>query len=136
MWVCDSNSIQTTTANVLSLLTYVSSNSSVGFSKPSHFSMALNDIKFCGTVYRLTSPITISLYVQDGIWTCEQETFSSLSYGPTPEEAVHAFCEDFSVLWHEIAEAADDELTQDAQRVKSALLSAVALVQGDSAKCR
>ena len=81
-------------------------------------------------------PINLSLYGEDGSWTCEYKEFSSLSFGPTPTQAVQSFFEDFSVLWDEIAEAKDDALAPDARRIKQALLAAVKEVQPERARCR
>src|ERR1700733_2561846 len=82
--------------------------SSITFSKSSRFLISLEDIKFDGTIFRLNAPIAVTLYVEDGIWNCEYEAIPSLSYGATPEQAVHSFFEDFAVLWDEIAKAPDE----------------------------
>ncbi|MHB8539434.1 MAG: hypothetical protein ACYDCD_00620 [Candidatus Acidiferrales bacterium] len=108
---------------------YLASSASVAFPELSKFLISLDEIKFDGTVFRLNAPIQIAIYVEDGLWNCEQKDFSSLSFGPTLERAIHSFREDFAILWHEIAQAPDEDLTGDAQRVKRALLSAVKTVE-------
>jgi len=110
--------------------------SSAPFPKLSRIQTRLDEIKYDGTVFKLNSTIEISLYLEDGLWNCEYLPFSSLSFGPTPEQALYSFCEDFSVLWHEIAQAPDATLTQDAMKVKQALLSAVKTVEAGWDRCR
>lgn len=97
--------------------------------KPSKFVISLGEIRFDGTVFKLNAALQVALYVEDGIWNCEHEGLSSLSFGATPEQAVYAFCEDFSVLWDEIAKAPNECLTSGAQRVKQVLLSTVKAVE-------
>src|SRR5271157_154305 len=109
--------------------------SSVSFPKLSKIQTRLDEIKCGGTVFRLNSTIEISLYMEDGLWNCEYEPFSSLSSGPTPEQALYSFCEDFSVLWHENAQAPDETLTEDARKLKQALLSAVKTPEAGWNRC-
>ena len=110
--------------------------SSAPFPKLSKAQARLDEIRYGGTVFRLNAAIEISLYMEDGLWNCEYQPFSSLSSGPTPEQALYSFCEDFSVLWHEIAQAPDETLTEDARKLKQALLSAVKTVEAGWNRCR
>jgi hypothetical protein len=100
------------------------------------FLIQLDEVKFDGTTFWLSAPILATVYVEDGTWYCENKEFSSLAFGSTAEQAVHSFCEDFSVLWDEIAQAQDETLTADAQRIKRALLSAVKTVETELIRCR
>jgi hypothetical protein len=95
------------------------------YSRPSKYLIDLDVIPFDGAKFILNVPIEVSLYQDEGLWYCEHPTFSILSSGNTPVEAVHSFCEDFSVLWDEIAQCPDDSLTREAQDVKRILLAAV-----------
>ena len=91
---------------------------------------ALPLVKYNKTVFRLHVPIEVSLYPEpDGLWICESELISILAHGDAPGSAVLALCEEFSVLWEEIANAADDSLSPDAQRLKVTLLSLVRAVE-------
>lgn len=100
------------------------------------FLINLEDVKFCGTIFYLHKPICLVLYYDDGDWICENKDLSSVSLGTTPELAVHAFGDDFAVLWEEIGKAPDEQLTIDARKIKSALLSAVKGVQSELIPCR
>jgi|GEM_PF-1118036 len=89
------------------------------------FIIKLPELQFDGTVFEFVPPLELTLYREDGAWTCEQRDFSIVAFGQTPEEAVHSFSEDLSVLWDEIAQAPDDALSKEAWMVKLCLLSAV-----------
>jgi hypothetical protein len=97
----------------------------VPYKRLAKYLIKLDVIKFDGTVFELNDVIQVALYREDDVWYCEEEKFSTLAFGDTAEEAVHSFCEDFAVLWEEIALAPDDSLTQEAQKVKQNLLAAV-----------
>ena len=99
------------------------------FRRSQRFSISLPVIKYCRTIFRLNSPVEVSLYVEDGLWNCESAQFSSLVSGNSPERALHCFCEDFSVLWEEIAKRPNEALAPDAQKLKAILLSAVKAVE-------
>ena len=138
MWVCGNN-VQPpnlSAALLFSVEQGLSFPSSTSFSKLSKLLVPLNDIIFAGRTFRLNAPITLSLFVEDGGWVSEFAPFSSLSFGSTPEEAVRAFCEDFSVIWDEIAASPDETLASDARKVKLAILSAVKTVEPEPLKCR
>jgi len=85
----------------------------------------------CGrTVFRFDHQIELVIYQEsDGMWICESELLSSLTYGDTPTHAVQALCDELAVLWKEIAMSPDDNLTPDAQRLKIILLSSVKAVE-------
>jgi hypothetical protein len=91
----------------------------------SKFLIKLDVIKFGGAVFELNDAIQVALYREGDVWYCEEERLAILAYGDTAEEAVHSFCEDFAVLWEEIALVSDDSLTPEAQEVKKNLLAAV-----------
>jgi len=100
------------------------------------FLVELDEVRFDGKIFQLNSPIFVTVYVEDGVWYCENTDFSSLSFGATAEEAVHSFCEDFAVLWDEIANTPAETLTSDALRVRQALLSVVKRIEKGEARCR
>jgi len=89
------------------------------------FIIKLPELRFDGTVFELIPPVELTLYREDGGWTCELSKFSIVAFGKTPEEAVRSFSEDLSVLWDEIAQAPDDTLSKEAVQVKRSLVSAV-----------
>ena len=89
---------------------------------PHKFIVFFPDIKFGNTVYRLHHPIELMLETVDGGWICQEKTFSLSGFGETSITAVHSVFEDFAVLWEEIAQAPDEDLSEDAQRTKGALL--------------
>jgi hypothetical protein len=100
------------------------------------FLVELEDIVFAEKIFRLHTPMFVTVSAEDGVWYCENKDLSSLAFGATAEQAVYSFCEDFSVLWDEIAMAPDEMLTLDAQRVKNALLTAVKNIETVPIRCR
>jgi hypothetical protein len=128
MSVCGYLPISSLSATCASIEQVICS-SSISFPQLSRAKVRLDEITYDGTVFKLNTTIEVSLYVEDGLWNCEYQPFSSLSSGPTPEQALYSFCEDFSVLWHEIAQAPNETLTEDAKNLKKALLSAVKTVE-------
>ena len=93
------------------------------------FAVNLDEIRFDSTIYRLKAPLQVILSFEDEAWNCEDCQHQIVSFGDTREAALHSFCEDFAVLWEVIANASDDELTADAQRVKDFLISIVQSVE-------
>lgn len=93
------------------------------------FGLRLQEIRFDGTVCLLNSPLLVLLSVEEGSWRCEDEGGHIISFGDSSETALHSFCEDFVVLWREIANAPDSDLTSDAQQVKRFLVSIVQSVK-------
>lgn len=94
--------------------------------------ISLPVIKFCGVVFRLNEPIDVSLCAEDGLWICEYGALGSIASGDTPERAVHAFCEDFTVLWDQIANTPNEALAPDAQAVKAHLGALVKAVEKEA----
>jgi hypothetical protein len=96
------------------------------------FRISLPVIKYCGVVFRLNQPIDVSLCAEDGLWICENEMLGSIASGSTPERAVHAFCEDFTVLWEQISKTPNDALAPDAQGIKAHLSALVKAVEKEA----
>lgn len=76
-------------------------------------------------VFILKEHLHAVLSYEDGLFFIENERFNILGYGPTREQAVQDFQRYFEFLWHEYAEADDQELTPDAKKLKDALRSLV-----------
>ena len=89
------------------------------------FAIELPHIRFDGTFFELNSPLCVLLWVEDESWVCEDEGKHITSFGDSSERALHSFCEDFSVLWEQIANEDDEVLTTDARQVKDFLISIV-----------
>lgn len=88
---------------------------------PQRFAIRLPEIRFDQTVFHLASPLYVDLYEEEGAWYCAAEGDYISARGATREEAVQSFCEDFAVLWRAIAELPDEELAQDARKMKAFL---------------
>lgn len=58
--------------------------------------------------------------LEDGVWINAAPGLNIHSYGDDRGEALRSFCEDFNVLYDEIASAPDESLTEDAIKVKGA----------------
>lgn len=78
-----------------------------------------------GNIFHLRTPIRVEVAVEDGLWHCESTTLGIVAAGQSQEDAFRSFTEDFAVLWEEIAQAPDEELTDDAIRLKHALRNIV-----------
>jgi hypothetical protein len=74
-----------------------------------------------GNTFHLRMPIHMDLAQEDGMWRCESSSLGIVAAGSSQEAALHSFTEDFGVLWREIAQAPDIDLTDDAMRLKHAL---------------
>jgi hypothetical protein len=74
-----------------------------------------------GNTFHLRAPIQVDVAEEDGMWHCESASFGIFAAGPSQDDALRSFTEDFAVLWEEIAQAPDAELTGDAIRLKYAL---------------
>jgi hypothetical protein len=78
-----------------------------------------------GKIFHLRTPIHVEVAEEDGMWQCESTSLGIVAAGPSQEDALRSFTEDFAVLWEEIAQAPDAELTDDAIRLKYALSNIV-----------
>ncbi len=96
---------------------------------PQKFIISFPDVKYDHFVYHLHRPIELILEEVDGGWLCQENTFSLSGFGKTDVAAVMSVFEDFAVLWDEIAQAPDEELSEDAQHTKLALLGFVKSVE-------
>jgi hypothetical protein len=93
----------------------------------SKFQTSLSEIRFHNRVFEFHKPLDLLLYLDDGVWVCE--CCGILSVGCSIAEVVVSFCEDFSMLWDEIAQRPDDELTKQAQDTKRHMLFVVKSVK-------
>jgi hypothetical protein len=62
-----------------------------------------------GNVFHLRAPIQVEVAVENGLWQLESTTLGIVAAGPSQEDALRSFTEDFAVLWEEIAQAPDVE---------------------------
>jgi hypothetical protein len=83
---------------------------------------SLPEVRTSGKVFRLNTPIRVSVAVEGGYYQCESRPLGILSFGQTHQEAIRSFCEDFSMLWDVIAQSSDSSLMPDAIEVKRRLL--------------
>ena len=72
-------------------------------------------------VFHLRAPIQVDVAEEDGTWHYESTSLGIVAAGSSQEDALGSFTEDFGVLWEEIAQAPDTDLTDDAIRLKYAL---------------
>jgi hypothetical protein len=96
-----------------------------GISRPKEptFSIALGHLCSDERRFDFHAPIDLHLSFEVGVWICQWDGIESV--GSDATEACMSFCEDFSVLWEEIAQAKDDELTKKAQETKRRMLEVV-----------
>jgi hypothetical protein len=78
-----------------------------------------------GNIFHLRTPIQIEVAEEDGMWHCESASLGIVAAGSSQQDALRSFTEDFGVLWDEIAQAPDADLTDDAIRLKYALRNIV-----------
>lgn len=94
----------------------------------SRLRVTLNEIRFHNRLFEFHKPIELLLHQDEGgVWMCE--CCDILSVGRTPTEAALSFCEDFSMLWDEIAQLPDSDLTRQAQDTKRCILAVVKSVK-------
>jgi len=89
----------------------------------------LREIVYAGRRFRLKRRLWIKVASEDGVWYAENPTLGIIAYGDSVADALDSFQEDFSVLWEEIAQAEDHELTVEARRVKAFLREIVEAVE-------
>jgi hypothetical protein len=77
----------------------------------------------------LKNPIRILPDVLDGVWVHEYEPLGIIAYGRTRSESLEAFRMEFAVLWDEYGQEDDQNLTEDAKELKSAIKNLVSLVE-------
>lgn len=78
-----------------------------------------------GNIFHLRAPIQVQIAEEDGLWHCESASFGIFAAGLSKEAALRSFTEDFAVLWDQVAQAPDSELTDDAIHLKCALRNIV-----------
>ncbi|MBU0690324.1 hypothetical protein KKC97_13680 [bacterium] len=71
------------------------------------------------------NPITVDLDFRNSLWIHEYEPLGILSYASTRRQSLDFFREEFLVLWDEIANCDDSELTYDAVDLKKRIKSIV-----------
>lgn len=87
------------------------------------FRVALDNIPCEKRVFEFSLPIELQFTQDDESWSCEACGIES--FGADPGEAAASFCEDFGVLWDEIAQQPDESLDLSAQQTKKCMLSVV-----------
>jgi hypothetical protein len=103
-------------------------------SRLTRFGISLDKLKFKDIDVNLALPVEFALFMDDGMWNCQNQELSILAFGPTVDEAVESFSEDFLTLWNVIANSPDEELTVEAQRVKNVMRNMVASITGPSGR--
>jgi hypothetical protein len=84
------------------------------------------DFQVDDTMFRLNRPLEVVLEsAGKDEWVCQEKIFSLSGFGKTSVEAIYSVFEDIAVLWDEIAQAPDEELSENAQRTKRELLGFV-----------
>jgi hypothetical protein len=92
---------------------------------PQKFIVPFKDVKVDHRVFQLNQPLDLFLERVDEGWSCEEPILGLFGFGKNNVKAVCSVFQDFSVLWDEIAQAPNDVLSDDAQRIKLKLLSFV-----------
>jgi hypothetical protein len=92
---------------------------------PGHlsFRVALDEVGFDRRTFQFREPIVLSLIQDEDVWSCE--ACGIISTGSDPTGAALSFCEDFSVVWDEIAQAPDESLSRDALKTKQCMLAVI-----------
>jgi hypothetical protein len=99
---------------------------------PQKFIVKFSEVECEHVVISLWRPLEMLLQeVAPDDWACEEPTFSLFARGKSSAEAVCSCFEDFAVLWEEVGQASDEDLSGDAQRAKRALVSLVKSVKSD-----
>jgi hypothetical protein len=86
-------------------------------------SIELDKIHFHERIFEFHKPVEFKFTQNADVWECEASGITS--FGTSAQDAVLSFCEDFSVLWDQIAQAPDESLAKSAQRIKGNMLFVV-----------
>ena len=82
-----------------------------------------------GRVFHLSRPINLRKAQRDGLYEMDLPELEIFEYGDTEQDALKSFAEHFGLMWDEVAQHADRELTPGAQEVKRRMLSLVDRVE-------
>ena len=83
------------------------------------------EVRWNGHVFVLEREIACSLTTEQGNVILEYPELGVRVHGRTRDEAIAAFAQEFSFLWHEYALAPDESLWEDAKGTKRRLLALV-----------
>ena len=81
-----------------------------------------NTVLFRGAFIR---KVVVEVSFEDGLWLYRSNKLGLLSFGSTRADAKVSFAEDFEMMWDHVASSSDNELAEDALRVKTELLKTV-----------
>lgn len=84
-----------------------------------------NTVRYEDRCFMFRSPLQVYSERQEDIWAVASPTLGILGYGPTRDEAVHAFEMDFAACWDLVAMENDNNLTADAIVLKTAMLDLI-----------
>ncbi len=82
-----------------------------------------------GRVFHLSRPINLRKAQREGLYEMDLPELEILEYGYTEQDALKSFSEHFGLMWDEVAQHPDRELTPGAQAVKRKMLSLVDRVE-------
>ncbi len=91
---------------------------------------SMREIRYAGRRFRLKRRLWVRLDHENDVWYAENPAFGIIAYGDSIQEALNSFQEDFAVLWEEIAQAPNEELSAEARRVKESFREIVEAVEG------
>ena len=76
------------------------------------------EIRHRDVIFRLKETLVAPYFYTDGLFYCQYQPLSILSFGSTLEAAIRSFQEDFAMMWDAIAKAPDKTLSPEAKQVQ------------------
>lgn len=91
----------------------------------------VESLSYNGQTFHLAEPLSLSVRHEDSWWMHEHDELKIFAHGTTIAESLAQFALQFDAAWTYIAQADDEQLTEDAQELKQLLLSLVARIEAD-----
>jgi hypothetical protein len=85
--------------------------------------LRITRFEYAGRRYQLTTPVTVAVAYNDGLWVYSSESLNLWAYADRREDALRDLQENFDYLYREIAEEADERLDEVAKKLKERLLA-------------
>ena len=94
--------------------------------------LRISRFEFAGRRYQLTTPVSVAVAYNDGLWVYSNESLNLWGYADRREDALRDLHESFDYIYREIAEEADESLDDVAKKLKQKLRELVVTQDGGS----
>jgi hypothetical protein len=94
--------------------------------------LRISRFEYAGRRYQLTTPVSVAVAYNDGLWVYSNESLNLWGYADRREDALRDLHESFDYIYREIAEEGDESLDDVAKKLKQKLRDLVATQDGGS----